>query len=412
MSACRLALTCAVIVSALPMAGEAQTAEWSIGAEPLYTVGHDEYHFLNPIDAALTPSGELVVADNPLGVVYRFDPEGDALDPLGLKGPGPSEFQRPITVQAFGDSVFIVDQMARKVAIFGTGGELLETRRLALPFTAGEGLRLSDGRWMFRRVDRFDQGVALWRDTVTYFAADPNFQFRLAAEGGYSGIACQIGFAERYWPEWAGKVPLILKVSGKTNVPSDDEAHSPLNATIEDAVRLGAHAVGYTLYVGSPRQSRHHEDLNLVREECLRYGLPLIVWAYPRGSAVEAKGGRDSIYAVDYAARVAMEMGADVVKLNVPKKSEKDSLMPKKYRELEWDYAEGARRVTRSAGNTLVLFSGGSKVSDEDLFEKGRLAMDAGATGLIFGRNMWQRPLDEALDVTRRVKELFADYGA
>lgn len=243
-------------------------------------------------------------------------------------------------------------------------------------------------------------------------AADPDFQFRLAAEGGYSGIACQIGFAERYWPRWAGKVPLILKVSGKTNVPSDDEAHSPLNATIEDAVRLGAHAVGYTLYVGSPRQSRHHEDLNLIREECLRYGLPLIVWAYPRGSAIEAKGGRDSIYAVDYAARVALEMGADVVKLNVPKKGEKDSLMPKKYRELEWDYAEGARRVTRSAGNTLVLFSGGGKVGDEDLYEKARLAMDAGATGLIFGRNMWQRPMDEALEVTRKVKELFADYGA
>lgn len=243
-------------------------------------------------------------------------------------------------------------------------------------------------------------------------AADPNYQFQLAVEGGYNGLACQIGFAEKYWPKYAGRVPLILKVSGKTNVPPADEAHSPLNATVEDAVRLGAHAVGYTLYVGSPLQSQHHEELNLIREQCLRYGLPLIVWSYPRGAAIDAKGGRDSIYAVDYAARLAMEMGADIVKLNLPKKSDKDSLMPKKYQELEWDYAEGARRVVKSAGSTLVLVSGGSKVSDEDMFQKIEVAMEAGATGLIFGRNMWQRPMDEALGVTRRVKELFADYGA
>jgi class I fructose-bisphosphate aldolase len=243
------------------------------------------------------------------------------------------------------------------------------------------------------------------------YAADPHHQFRLAVEGGYNAIACQIGFAERYFPEYAGQVPLILKVNGKTNVPPDDQAHSPLNASVEDAVRLGAHAVGYTLYVGSPQQSRHHEDLAVVRAECERYGLPLVVWGYPRGEAMEARGGRDSIYAVDYAARAAMELGADVVKLNVPTKSEKDDRMPEAYRELEWDYAEGARRVTASAQNTMVLFSGGSKESETDLMEKARMVMDAGATGLIFGRNMWQRPLDEALRVTADVKELFQDYA-
>ncbi|MFQ5690472.1 MAG: class I fructose-bisphosphate aldolase [Gemmatimonadota bacterium] len=243
-------------------------------------------------------------------------------------------------------------------------------------------------------------------------SADPDFQFELAVRGDYSGIACQIGFAEKYYPRYAGRVPLILKVNGKTNIPPDDDAHSPLNATVEDAVRLGAHAVGYTLYVGSPEQSRHHEELNLVRAECERYGLPLIVWSYPRGSAIEAKGGRDCIYAVDYAARLAMEMGADVVKLNVPKKSDKDALMPEKYRQLEWDYAEGARRVVKSAGRTMVLFSGGSKLGDDDLIEKARLAMEAGATGLIFGRNMWQRPMEEALAITARVRELFVAYGA
>ena len=243
-------------------------------------------------------------------------------------------------------------------------------------------------------------------------SADPDFQFELAVRGNYNGVACQIGFAEKYWPKYAGEVPLILKVNGKTNIPSDDEAHSPLNATVEDAVRLGASAVGYTLYVGSPAQSVHHEDLNQVRAECVRWGMPLIVWSYPRGSAIAGKGGLNSLYAVDYAARVAMEMGADFVKLNQPQKSDNDKDMPKAYQEIEWDYLEGCRRVVRSAQNTLVLFSGGSKLGDDDLLDKVARCMDAGATGLIFGRNMWQRPMEEALEMTQKVQGILESYGA
>jgi fructose-bisphosphate aldolase, class I len=242
-------------------------------------------------------------------------------------------------------------------------------------------------------------------------AADPTYQFELASRGGYNAIACQIGFAEKYFPKYAGEIPLILKVNGKTSIPEDDAPHSPLNATAEDAVRLGADAVGFTLYVGSAAQSRNHEELAQVRRDCLRFGLPLIVWAYPRGAAVERKGGRDSLYAVDYAARVVMELGGDVVKLNVPQKSDQDALMPKPYRELEWDFREGTRRVVTSAEHTLVWFSGGSRISDVDLLEKTRLVMEAGANGLIFGRNLWQRPMADALAITERIKEILADYG-
>jgi class I fructose-bisphosphate aldolase len=216
--------------------------------------------------------------------------------------------------------------------------------------------------------------------------------------------------ARRYMKEYAGKVPLILKINGKTNIPSDAEALSSPTATVEDAVALGADAVGYTLYVGSPRQDEDFQRLRQVRDDCEKYGMPLVVWAYPRGAAMEAKGGRNSLYAVDYAARLAHEFGADIIKLNVPKKSDKDHLMPEPYQQIEWDYAEGARRVTASAGNSMVLFSGGSKVSDEDLMTKARTVMEGGATGLIFGRNMWQRPYDEALDMSARMKELLQNF--
>jgi len=259
-----------------------------------------------------------------------------------------------------------------------------------------------------------DQGIE--HGPLNFFdnppAKDPRFQWELAAEGGYNAIACHWGLARMYMKEYAGRVPLILKINGKTNIPSDAEAFSPLTATVEDAVALGADAVGYTLYVGSPRQDDDMLQYLEVREQCEKYGMPLVVWAYPRGSAIEAKGGRDSIYAVDYASRLAHELGADIIKLNVPKKSDKDSQQPKPYNTLEWDYESGVRRVIESAGRSMVLFSGGSKISDEDLLDKARITMEQGATGLIFGRNMWQRPMDEALALTERIKDLLRKFGA
>jgi|DewCreStandDraft_2_1066082.scaffolds.fasta_scaffold08167_2 class I fructose-bisphosphate aldolase len=244
-------------------------------------------------------------------------------------------------------------------------------------------------------------------------AADPAFQVRLAKEAGFSGIVFHVGLAEKYMKEYAGEVPLVLKINGKTDIPPDDEAFSGLTGSVEDAVRLGADAVGYTLYVGSPRQDEDFRQLEQVRRACERYGMPLIVWAYPRGRYVEQKGGRDSLYAVDYAARVAAELGADVIKVNVPVIDEaKMKLSPSPYNELRLSTLEAIAKVVESAGRSLVIISGGGKISDEQLLEKARLAMEAGATGLIFGRNIWQRPWDEALKITQRIREIMLQYPA
>jgi len=262
-----------------------------------------------------------------------------------------------------------------------------------------------------------DQGLE--HGPVDFFpnppSVDPDYQCRLALQGNYSGIVFHIGLAEKYMHRYAGEVPLVLKINGKTNIPSDAQALSTLTGTVEDAVRLGADAVGYTLYVGSPRQDEDFLQLTEVRAECDRYGMPLIVWSYPRGEAIEKKGGRDSVYAVDYAARVANELGADVVKLNVPKfESPKNEDSPKPYNSLykELDYASAVRKVVESAGKTMVLFSGGSKMGDKDLLEKARICMEQGATGLIFGRNMWQRPFEEGLAITRKVSDIILQAGA
>lgn len=247
--------------------------------------------------------------------------------------------------------------------------------------------------------------------TSVFESLDPEFIFRLAAEGGYSGVATHCGVASKYYLKYAGKVPLILKINGKTNIPSDANAFSPLTATVEDAVRLGADAVGYTLYVGSPRQDEDFLQLMEVRQDCEKYGMPLIIWSYPRGEAIEKKGGRDSFYAVDYAARMACEMGADLVKLNLPK-FDRIHESPKPYNEIKLEAKAALQKVIQSAGKTMVLLSGGSKLSDEDALAKARIAFEAGATGLLFGRNMWQRSWEDALAITRKMKELVKEFSA
>jgi class I fructose-bisphosphate aldolase len=279
-------------------------------------------------------------------------------------------------------------------------GKRTRLRRLLFEFGPGHGTLL---------LLPIDQGIEHGpRDFFPNPASkDPEYQFRLAAEAGYSAIACQIGLATKYYPDYAGQVPLILKVNGKTDVAPDDEALSPTNASVEDAVRLGADAVGYTLYVGSPRQDEDLHQLKRVREGCDRFGMPLVIWAYPRGRDIERKGGRDSFYAIDYSARMAMEMGADVVKLNMPKLDpEKAKNSPAPYNELEVSQEEAIRQCVESAGRSLVVLSGGSKADDEAVLAQTRAVMEAGGSGVIYGRNVWQREWNAAQEIIEQIKEI------
>jgi class I fructose-bisphosphate aldolase len=279
-------------------------------------------------------------------------------------------------------------------------GKRTRLRRLLFEFGPGSGTLL------FLPID---QGIEHGpRDFFPNPASkDPEYQFHLAAEAGYSAIACEIGLASKYYPDYAGQVPLILKVNAKTDVPPSDEALSPCNSGVEDAVRLGADAVGYTLYVGSPKQAEDFIQLRGIRQDCDRFGMPLIIWAYPRGRDIEKKGGRNSFYAVDYAARVAMEMGADVVKLNLPKiDPEKDKDSPAPYDEGRFSQEDAVQHVVASAGRSLVVLSGGSKIDDDQLLEQTRFIMEAGGSGVIYGRNVWQREHSAAMEIIEQIKEI------
>lgn len=239
-------------------------------------------------------------------------------------------------------------------------------------------------------------------------ASDPKYIIRLALEGGFNGIALQIGLAEKFYWDFAGELPLILKLNGKTDIPSDARALSPVHSRVEEAVQLGADAVGYTLYVGSPAQDEDFNQLRIIRADAKKYGMPLIVWAYPRGEAIELKGGNSSFYAVDYAARVASELGADIVKVNFPHPDLRTNV--KKEYDQDFTPQEAINAVVRSANRTLVLVSGGEKAGDDVMLQKARESMEAGATGLIFGRNVWQRDHASSLKFVSALREILEKY--
>lgn len=240
------------------------------------------------------------------------------------------------------------------------------------------------------------------------FAQNPLHIIEIAKKAKYNAVVFHIGNARRYFEQIYNQIPLVLKVNGKTEIPSDAEPLSPMTASVDDALQLGAIAIGYTLYIGSSRQDEDIEQFAQVREEAHRAGLPVIVWSYPRGAEIEEKGGKNSLYAIEYAARTAVELGADMVKVNVPK-LKADPRIPEPYKSYSVELPEALKRVVASACGVPVIFAGGEMVSDEDLLGKARLCIEAGGSGFIFGRNIWQRPLDKAIEITAQLKQIIKE---
>ncbi len=250
-------------------------------------------------------------------------------------------------------------------------------------------------------------------------AGNPKYLLELGLEAGHKAVALHYGVSKRFWSQTEGRIPLIVKVNGKTSIPSEKQPLSVHTSWVEDAARLGAVGIGYTMYYGSPRQDVDLPQLAAVRKECERYGLPLVIWAYPRGEGIDAKGGRDTSYALESAARMAMEMGATIIKSNLPKAAKDEFLtnesVPKYYRNLEQEIRsmsasdqklERARRVVRAAQGIPVLFSGGEDKTDAELMENAEVSVKAGCFGFIYGRNMWKRKKEHALEMFKKLAAL------
>ena len=214
---------------------------------------------------------------------------------------------------------------------------------------------------------------------------DPQFIMDTAEKGEFSGLVFQKGCAEKYYKASSG-VPLIVKVNGKSNLTTGDVISRQV-CSVEEAISLGAKGIGYTIYAGSEHESHMFQEFGRVQEEAHKNDLPAITWVYPRGGRVQELGGDMDPAIVAYAARIGMELGADAVKI----KYSGDS------KTFNW--------AVRSAGKAHVFMSGGAKTKTDDEFLKQLSGvMEAGATGLAVGRNVWQHP--EPLEMSKKIKEV------
>ncbi len=227
----------------------------------------------------------------------------------------------------------------------------------------------------------YDQGLEHGPRDLSVTNADPDYIFQLAIHGKFTAVITQKGVAQKYYHPYRFKIPLIIKLNGKTSL-SQAEPYAGLLCTIEEAVSLGASAVGYTVYVGSKRESEMLEIFSAIVYEAHAHGLPVIGWMYPRGEGVD-----DTDPAiVTYAARVGLEVGADIVKVKYPGSEQA----------LSW--------LVHCAGNTKVVISGGSKATEEDVVATTKAVMASGTLGLAIGRNIWQQ--ENPLEMAAKLREV------
>nr|MDO8099214.1 aldolase [Candidatus Njordarchaeota archaeon] len=212
----------------------------------------------------------------------------------------------------------------------------------------------------------YDHGIEHGPRDFNERSVDPCFIMELASKGEFNGIVFQKGVAEAYYD---GRVPLIVKLNAKSELV-EGEPISRQICSVEEAVSLSAKAVGYTVYLGSAHESIMLQELGKIVEESHKRNLPVMAWMYPRGGKVKVDTSKEI---VAYAARAGLEIGVDAVKIKYTGES----------KSFHW--------AVRCAGKAKVFMSGGPKTETEkDFLRQAREVMDAGATGIAVGRNVWQ----------------------
>lgn len=229
----------------------------------------------------------------------------------------------------------------------------------------------------------YDHGIEHGPVDLIGKSIDPDYILNLAVQGGYNAVVLQKGVAEKYYSSYKSQIPLILKLNGKTRLVAG-EAISPQVCSVREALELGALAVGYTIYVGSEHEATMLKDFGKIEEEAHGAGIAVIGWMYPRGKAIKDDSSPEI---TAYAARVGLEIGADIVKI--------------KY----CGSQECFTRTVRAAGKTKVVLSGGAKTkTPEEFYQIVKNVMSAGAIGVAVGRNVWQN--ENALEISKRLKEI------
>jgi len=269
------------------------------------------------------------------------------------------------------------------------------------------------GRFVILPVDQgFEHGPAR-SFAVNPGGYDPTYHFRLAIEAGCNAYAAPLGFIEAGAAEFAGDIPLILKMNNHDVLNDEKDPLSAVTASVKDAVRLGCVAAGFTIYPGSANAQAMYQQCREMIAECKSYGLAAVVWSYPRGSSI-SKQGETGIDVVAYAAQIAAQLGAHIIKVKPPTQHIEQAEAKKAYEKAAVPIstlADRVRHVVQSAfsGRRIVIFSGGAtNENDEALFDEYRAIRDGGGYGSIIGRNSFQRAKPRALEFLSTVMKIYS----
>jgi fructose-bisphosphate aldolase, class I len=241
---------------------------------------------------------------------------------------------------------------------------------------------------------------------------DPDYHFQLAIDAGCNAYAAPLGFIEAAAAKFAGQIPLILKLNNSDSLAKIDQPISAITGSVDEALRLGCAAVGYTIYPGSGARNRQYEDLRAITQEAKRKGLVVVVWSYPRGAGV-SKDGETAVDVAGYAAQIAAQLGAHIIKVKPPRDLVEGAEAKKvfeKYAIPTKTLADRVRHVVQSAfnGKRIVIFSGGEAKGIDDLLTEVRGLKEGGSFGSIMGRNAFQRTKPEALKLLAEVMNIYA----
>ncbi|MEM8608517.1 MAG: class I fructose-bisphosphate aldolase [Myxococcota bacterium] len=238
---------------------------------------------------------------------------------------------------------------------------------------------------------------------------DPAYHPQLAVDSGCNGYAAPLGFIEAIAHEYAGALPLILKVNNSDSLGGPDAPCSALTSAVDDALRLGCAAIGYTIYPGSALRNQMYQDLRDLINDARAVGLPTIVWSYARGNMT--KEGETAIDVIAYAAQIACQLGAHIVKVKPPTEVVFQDAAKKSYENIPiGTLAERIQHVVQSCfnGRRIVIFSGGASKGTEELLADVQQIAQGGGYGSIMGRNAFQRTHADAVKLLQDVMDIYA----
>ena len=268
------------------------------------------------------------------------------------------------------------------------------------------------GKMIILPVDQgFEHGPA--RSFAANPAAyDPHYHYQLAIDAGLNAYAAPLGMLEAGADTFAGQIPTILKVNSANSLMSSTAGkNQAITASVDDALRLGCAAIGFTIYPGSDMALDMFEEISAMREEAAAKGVASVVWSYPRGESLD-KDGETAIDIAAYAAQIAALLGAHVIKIKLSTDHLSLPEAKKVYEAEKIDISTQAARVAHCmqsafGGRRIMVFSGGAKKGENSVYDDARAIRDGGGNGSIIGRNTFQRPREEAIDMLNKLIKIY-----